>query len=81
MKKANEKISAAIIIIGNEILSGRTQDVNVATMSKWLNKLGIKLEEVRVISDKEYSIIKTINEVKKNGKTYYYILLLLWKVP
>ena len=52
MKKANEKISAAIIIIGNEILSGRTQDVNVATMSKWLNELGIKLEEVRVISDR-----------------------------
>ncbi|SVD87929.1 uncharacterized protein METZ01_LOCUS440783, partial [marine metagenome] len=65
MKKANEKISAAIVIIGNEILSGRTQDVNVATMSKWLNELGIKLEEVRVIPDKEYSIIKTINEVKK----------------
>ena len=66
MKKTKEKVNAAIIIIGNEILSGRTQDVNVATMSKWLNELGIKLEEVRVIPDKEYSIIKTINEVKKN---------------
>ena len=65
MKKTKEKVNAAIIIIGNEILSGRTQDLNVATMSKWLNELGIKLEEVRVIPDIEDSIIKTINEVKK----------------
>jgi len=71
MKKTKEKVNAAIIIIGNEILSGRTQDVNVATMSKWLNELGIKLEEVRVIPDKEYSIIKTINEVKKKFNYYH----------
>jgi len=47
MKKANKKVNAAIIIIGNEILSGRTQDVNVVSISKWLNELGVKLEEVR----------------------------------
>ena len=65
MKKSNKKIDAAIVIIGNEILSGRTQDINVSTISKWLNKLGIKLEEVRIISDIESSIIKTVNEVRK----------------
>ena len=65
MKKANKKINAAVIIIGNEILSGRTQDVNVVTISIWLNNLGVNLEEVRVIPDIEDSIIKTINEVKK----------------
>ena len=65
MKKANKKINAAIVIIGNEILSGRTQDVNVVTISKWLNELGVKLEEVRVIPDIENSIIKTVNEVRK----------------
>ena len=65
MKKTNTKVNAAIIIIGNEILSGRTQDVNVVTISKWLNNLGIKLEEVRVIPDIENSIIKTVNEVRK----------------
>ena len=65
MKKTKEKVNAAIIIIGNEILSGRTQDVNVATISFWLNELGVKLEEVRVIPDIESSIIKTINEVRK----------------
>ena len=66
MNKANKKINAAIVIIGNEILSGRTQDVNVVTISKWLNELGVKLEEVRVIPDIENSIIDTINKVKKN---------------
>jgi molybdenum cofactor synthesis domain-containing protein len=66
MNKTKEKVNAAIVIIGNEILSGRTQDVNVATISKWLNELGVNLEEVRVIPDIENSIIKTVNELKKN---------------
>ena len=65
MKKANTKVNAAIIIIGNEILSGRTQDVNTVTISKWLNDLGVKLEEVRVIPDIEDFIIKTVKELKK----------------
>ena len=65
MKKANTKVSAAIIVIGNEILSGRTQDINVVTISKWLNDLGVKLEEVRVISDTEDSIINTVKQLKK----------------
>ena len=65
MKKANKKVSAAIIVIGNEILSGRTQDVNVITISNWLNDLGIKLEEVRIIPDKEDSIVKTVNEIRR----------------
>ena len=65
MKKTKEKVNAAIVIIGNEILSGRTQDVNVVTISKWLNELGVKIEEVRVIPDMEDSIIKTVNEIRK----------------
>ena len=68
MKKANKKVNAAIIIIGNEILSGRTQDVNVVTISKWLNGLGVRLEEVRVIPDVEKTIVKTIKEVKNKFK-------------
>ena len=66
MNKTKEKVNAAIVIIGNEILSGRTQDVNVVTISSWLNELGVKLEEVRVIPDTENSIIKTVNELKKD---------------
>ena len=37
MKKKNKKVNAAILIIGNEILSGRTQDKNIAFISNWLN--------------------------------------------
>ena len=65
MKKANKKSNAAIIIIGNEVLSGRTQDVNVTNISLWLNKLGVKLEEVRIIPDSEKSIVQTVNQIRK----------------
>ena len=68
MIKANKKVNAAIIIIGNEILSGRTQDANVVHLSKWLNELGIKVEEVRVIPDVEDCIVNTVNEVRKKFK-------------
>ena len=68
MKKANKKLNAAIIIIGNEILSGRTQEINVQAISNWLNDLGVKLEEVRVIPDVQKTIIKTINEIRKKFK-------------
>ena len=68
MKKANKKANAAIIVIGNEILSGRTQDVNVVHLSKWLNELGVKVEEVRVIPDLENFIVNTINDVRKKYK-------------
>ena len=66
MKKKFKKVNAAILIIGNEILSGRTQDLNVSFISNWLNdSCGIKVEEVRVISENEKIIIKTINELRK----------------
>ena len=65
MKKVNKKLNAAIIIIGNEILSGRTQDVNVINISTWLNNLGVKLEEVRVIPDVESTIVDTVNKIRK----------------
>ena len=68
MEKTNKKVNAAIIIIGNEILSGRTQDVNVVHLSKWLNELGVKVEEVRVIPDIENSIVNTVNELRKKFK-------------
>ena len=65
MKKTKQKVNAAIIIIGNEILSGRTQDVNVSTISNWLNQLGVSLEEVRIVPDIEKAIIKTVKEMYK----------------
>ena len=61
MKKKIKKVNAAILIIGNEILSGRTKDKNVAFISNWLNsKCGITVEEVRIIRDDEKIIIKNI---------------------
>ena len=53
----NTKVNAAILIIGNEILSGRTQDTNTSTLAKWLNSLGVKVNEVRVIPDVEKIIV------------------------
>ena len=61
MKKKTKKVNAAILIIGNEILSGRTQDRNVAFIANWLNsKCGISVEEVRIIPDVEKTIISNI---------------------
>ena len=68
MNKPNTKLNAAIIVIGNEILSGRTRDINVLTISNWLNELGVKLEEVRIIPDIQKTIVKTIKEVRKKFK-------------
>ena len=66
MKK---KINAAILIIGNEILSGRTQEKNVAFISNWLNsKCGISVSEVRIIPDVEKNIIENILILSKKFK-------------
>ena len=66
MKKKIKKIKAAILIIGNEILSGRTQDKNIAFISNWLNsKCGISVREVRIIPDDEKIIVKNILTIKK----------------
>ena len=63
---AKKKVNAAILIIGNEILSGRTQDKNIAFISNWLNlNCGIFVSEVRIIPDVEKTIIKTIRALSK----------------
>ena len=60
-----KEITAGIIIIGNEVLSGRTKDINTSTLAKWLNSLGIDVKEVRVIPDIESKIIETVNSLRK----------------
>ena len=66
MKKKIKKVNAAILIIGNEILSGRTQDKNVSFISNWLNSnCGISVNEVRIIPDIEKIIIKNIVTLSK----------------
>ena len=61
----NLKYKAAILIIGNEILSGRTLDTNTSTIAKWLNSIGVTVNEVRVIPDIESTIVETINHLRK----------------
>ena len=61
----NTKVNAAILIIGNEILSGRTQDTNTGTIALWLNSIGVKVQEVRIIPDIEKTIIDIVNELRK----------------
>ncbi len=66
MKKKSKKVNAAILIIGNEILSGRTQDKNIAFISNWLNSnCGISVLEVRIIPDVEKKIIQNIKSLSK----------------
>ena len=60
--KKKKKVNAAILIIGNEILSGRTQDKNIVFITNWLNaSCGITVSEVRIIPDVEKTIVKNIS--------------------
>ena len=64
--KNKKKVNAAILIIGNEILSGRTQDKNIAFICNWLNlKCGISVAEVRIIPDVEKTIVKNVRTLSK----------------
>ena len=69
MKKAKKKINAAILIIGNEVLSGRTQDLNVSFIADWLNiNCGISVDEVRIIPDTDKTIIFNVLDMSKKFK-------------
>ncbi|MFZ1429452.1 MAG: molybdopterin-binding protein [Geminicoccaceae bacterium] len=57
-------VTAALIIIGNEILSGRTQDANLAFLATELNETGIQLREVRVVPDAEADIVEAVNALR-----------------
>mgnify|MGYP000591033669 CR=1 FL=1 len=63
----NTKVNAAILIIGNEILSGRTQDTNTSTLATWLNSIGVKVNQVRIIPDQEDIIVETLNLLRKSN--------------
>jgi len=65
MNNKLNKVNASLIIIGNEILSGRTQDSNLAYISKWLNTCGVQVKETRIIPDLENEIINNVNELRK----------------
>ena len=58
-------VTACVLIIGNEILSGRTQDANLSFLAQGLNEVGIRLREARVIPDDAGVIVSTVNEVRQ----------------
>ncbi len=59
-----ETVTACVIVIGNEILSGRTKDANIAYLGERLNALGVRLMEARVVPDVRETIIATVNECR-----------------
>lgn len=56
--------TAALVVIGDEILSGRTQDRNIAQIASWLNVQGIRLAEVRVVPDVQEKIVAAVNALR-----------------
>ncbi len=64
-QKTTERIwTAGLVVIGDEILSGRTQDKNVAQLAAWLNVQGIRLAEVRVVADVQDRIVAAVNALR-----------------
>src|ERR1700731_232783 len=59
-----EIITAAILVIGDEILSGRTKDKNIGSIAECLTNIGIDLKEVRVVSDEEKEIVDALNALR-----------------
>jgi len=58
-------VTACVLVIGNEILSGRTQDKNINFLAKGLNEIGVRLREVRIVPDIRETIVATVNECRK----------------
>lgn len=59
-----DSVTAALIVIGDEILSGRTKDVNIGAVADFCTELGIDLKEVRVVSDETDEIVDAINALR-----------------
>jgi molybdenum cofactor synthesis domain-containing protein len=65
MSVNSEIVTAAVLVIGDEILSGRTKDKNIGFIADYLTALGIDLKEVRVVSDDEAAIVTALNALRK----------------
>ena len=61
---SHELVTAALLVIGDEILSGRTKDKNIGYIAEYLTAVGIDLEEVRVVGDEESAIIDALNALR-----------------
>ena len=65
MTQARKTITAAVLVIGDEILSGRTKDKNIGYIADYLAEIGIDLREVRVVPDEEDEIVDAVNALRK----------------
>lgn len=66
----SELVTAAILVIGDEILSGRTKDKNIGYIADYLTAIGVDLKEVRVVSDDETAVVSALNALRS---TYTYV--------
>lgn len=66
----SEPVTATVLVIGDEILSGRTKDKNIGYIADYMTALGIDLKEVRVVSDDEAAIVSALNALRS---TYTYV--------
>jgi len=64
-QESSRTVTAALVVIGEEILSGRTSDVNIAYIASYLTRIGIALREVRVVADIEAEIVAAVNELRQ----------------
>lgn len=64
-EQPSDTVTAALVVIGEEILSGRTRDENISYIAAYLTSIGINLREVRVIADVEAEIIEAVNELRQ----------------
>jgi len=59
-----EEVTAALLVIGDEILSGRTKDKNIGFVADHCNRIGIRLKEVRIVADDAAAIVKAVNDLR-----------------
>src|ERR1700754_2194322 len=71
MSPASNIVTAAVLVIGDEILSGRTKDKNIGYIAEYLTNIGIDLKEVRVVPDEEPEIVTALNALR-NRYTYVF---------
>lgn len=65
MTEKTRTVTAALVIVGNEILSGRTRDANLPFLARRLNELGVQLREVRVVPDREEPIVEAVDACRR----------------
>jgi molybdenum cofactor synthesis domain-containing protein len=64
MTQQETRVTAGMIVIGDEILSGRTKDVNIGAVADFCTDLGIDLSEVRIVSDEQDAIVEAVNALR-----------------